>query len=44
MPVLRRPIEPKQYASEAFQEELKRHGFRQSMSRKGNCYDNAPVE
>lgn len=33
-----------QYASDAFRRELKLHGFRQSMSRKGNCYDNAPAE
>jgi transposase InsO family protein len=33
-----------QYASEAFTSVLDRHGFKASMSRKGNCYDNAPVE
>ena len=33
-----------QYASLAFQEELKRYGLRCSMSRKGNCWDNAVVE
>lgn len=33
-----------QYASEAFQEALKRNGCLQSMSGKGNCYDNAMME
>jgi transposase InsO family protein len=33
-----------QYASEAFRKRLADHGFLQSMSRKGNCYDNAPME
>lgn len=33
-----------QYASDSFRKELKLHKFRQSMSRKGNCYDNAPME
>jgi transposase InsO family protein len=33
-----------QYASSDFQEMLGRHGIRCSMSRKGNCWDNAPVE
>lgn len=33
-----------QYASEAFREALRRHGFVQSMSRKGNCWDNAVAE
>jgi putative transposase len=33
-----------QYASEAYQRLLKSHGFICSMSRKGNCYDNAPME
>ncbi len=34
----------KQFASLAFQTRLKQAGFIQSMSRKGNCYDNAPME
>jgi putative transposase len=34
----------RQYASEAVKELLNKHQFRQSMSRKGNCYDNAVVE
>ncbi len=33
-----------QYASGPFREFLKAHGVLQSMSRKGNCWDNAPVE
>ncbi len=33
-----------QYASEHYQELLKRHGIRCSMSRKGDCWDNAPME
>lgn len=33
-----------QYASAAYQEVLARHGIVPSMSRKGNCYDNAVVE
>src|SRR3954451_22504128 len=41
---LRRPVEPAQDAAEPYRKVLRRHGIRQSMSRKGNCYDNAPVE
>lgn len=33
-----------QYASHAYQELLKQHGMICSMSRKGDCWDNAPVE
>jgi len=33
-----------QYASIAFRELLRRNGFQQSMSGKGNCYDNAQAE
>ena len=33
-----------QYVSNAYRNLLKQHGFRQSMSRKGNCYDNAQAE
>ena len=33
-----------QYASEAFRDVLARHGLVPSMSRKGNCYDNAAME
>jgi len=33
-----------QYASHLFQEKLKSYGMVCSMSRKGNCWDNAPTE
>jgi transposase InsO family protein len=33
-----------QYASHDYQKLLKQHGMIGSMSRKGNCWDNAPVE
>jgi len=33
-----------QYASEKFYSELTRYDFKQSMSRKGNCWDNAVME
>ena len=33
-----------QYASGDFQTLLGKHGMRCSMSRKGDCWDNAPVE
>lgn len=33
-----------QYASHAYQTLLKQHGMIPSMSRKGNCWDNAPIE
>ena len=33
-----------QYCAEDYQAILKKHGARISMSRKGNCYDNAPIE
>tara|TARA_R110002073_G_C9389456_1_gene573636 strand:- start:70 stop:954 length:885 start_codon:yes stop_codon:yes gene_type:complete len=33
-----------QYASEHFRSRLTAHGLIQSMSRRGNCYDNAPME
>jgi putative transposase len=33
-----------QYASEPYQAILVRHGLRCSMSRRGNCLDNAPME
>ena len=33
-----------QYASDAYQTLLKQHAMVCSMSRKGNCWDNAPVE
>jgi putative transposase len=33
-----------QYCSHEYQKLLKQYGFKCSMSRKGNCYDNAPME
>ena len=33
-----------QYASQAFQDKLAEYGMTCSMSRKGNCWDNAPTE
>lgn len=33
-----------QYASHAYQARLRQHGMVCSMSRKGNCWDNAPTE
>jgi putative transposase len=33
-----------QYQMKAFQDELRKHKIRQSMSRKGNCLDNAVIE
>ena len=42
--MLRRPLEPKQYASGLYRAVLERHGITQSMSRRGNCLDNAPME
>ena len=33
-----------QYCSHEYQRLLKKHGFICSMSRKGNCWDNAPME
>ena len=42
--MLRRPVESAQYASELYQDLLDKHGFVCSMSRKGNCWDNAVAE
>ena len=42
--VLRRPLESAQYAAGAYQKRLAEHGIVCSMSRKGNCWDNAPME
>ena len=33
-----------QYAGDHYQRELAKHGIRCSMSRRGNCWDNAPME
>ena len=42
--VLRRPPESAQYACKDYRAILARHGIAQSMSRKGDCLDNAPIE
>ena len=42
--VLQRPIESTQYCGNEFQAALKGYGMKSSMSRKGNCWDNAPTE
>jgi len=42
--VLRRPVESAQYASAEYQALLARHQIVCSMSRKGNCWDNAVTE
>ena len=42
--VLRRQLESTQYAAHAYRRALDQHGMRCSVSRKGNCWDNAPME
>ena len=42
--MLRRPLECAQYASGPYRAVLERHGIQPSMSRRGNCLDNAPME
>jgi transposase InsO family protein len=42
--VLRRPLESTQYASGDYQQVLAEHGITCSMSRKGDCWDNAVAE
>ena len=42
--VLRRPVEPKQYASSRYREALDARGIECSMSRRANCWDNAVAE
>ncbi len=42
--MLRRPLECKQYASHDYRQALDRAGITCSMSRRGNCWDNAVVE
>jgi putative transposase len=39
-----RPVESAQYTSENFQRLLDSHGITCSMSRRGNCWDNAAME
>src|SRR3954453_6801724 len=41
--VLRRPLESA-LGAEPYRQVLGRHGIKQSMSRRGNCLDNAPME
>src|SRR3954463_14840089 len=41
---LRRPLDSAQYAAKPYRQVLERHGIKQSMSRRGNCLDNAPME
>ena len=42
--MLRRPIESAQYTSEQFQRLMADQGVACSMSRAGNCWDNAAME
>lgn len=42
--MLRRPVESAQYAATAYQQQLRTAGITASMSRTGNCWDNACVE
>jgi putative transposase len=42
--VLRRPVETEQYAAHDYRRLLDEHGMVCSMSRKGDCWDNAPME
>jgi putative transposase len=43
-PVLLRSIEPSQFTSWAFTENVRRLGLLSSMGTVGDCYDNAPME
>ena len=42
--MLRRPVEPGQYANELYQLLLADNGVQCSMSRAGNVWDNSPME
>jgi putative transposase len=42
--MLRRPFESAQYAAGDYRNILQATAITQSMSRKGNCWDNAPME
>jgi transposase InsO family protein len=42
--MLRRPFESAQYASGDYQQLLTAYGIRGSMSRRGDCWDNAVAE
>ena len=41
---MRRPLESGQYTSDAYQKALQAISATPSMSRRGNCWDNAPAE
>ena len=43
-PVLHHSDRGSQYASNDYQKQLQQYGMNCSMSRKGNCYDNACIE
>ena len=42
--MLRRPVEPAQYAAADYRKLLAKHGLIGSMSRRGNPYENAMAE
>ena len=42
--MLRQPIESAQYAAKDYRGKLQARGITVSMSRKGDCWDNAPME
>jgi transposase InsO family protein len=42
--VLRGPVESAQYCAHDYQKLVKQFDLQPSMSRPGNCYDNAPME
>ena len=42
--MLQRPLEPKQLAAHKCRKRLQQHGILCSMSRKGDCWGNAPME
>ena len=43
-PVLLHSDQGSTYATASYRDLLKQHAIRQSMSRKGDCWDNAPME
>ena len=44
VPVLVHSDRGSTYATSIYLDLIRKHGIRQSMSRKGNCWDNAPME